>query len=535
MKINKKFTALLLSVALLAGATAPSFAEPEQTQDPAAATQQTTTPAQSGTENTENTGNTEGTQSTDDSQQNTAQPDANASTDAAQGTDQNANAADATDAAQQQPAAEEPQNQTSSQDADGNVRMPTITVDAEASILVNAETGEIVHADNEKEKKYPASTTKIMTALLALEKLDLDTVVTMQEDDFTDVNNGASNAGLKVGEEITVENLLYCLMLPSGNEAANALARTAGGTVDQFVSMMNDRAKELGCVNTHFVNPNGLHNKDHYTCAYDLYLIAQQAMQNSTFATVVNTAQKKLPATNMNSERIIYTTNSLILSSYSSIYYDNCYGIKTGHTTPAGYCLVSYAKKSGYTYYSVVLGAKVGDEYAGSFTETRRMFEWAFDNFRMINATESGEAVTECPVRLGRGSDHVTLVTAEDVPVLVPNGLDVSELDVDIAVEDSYDAPIAKGEKLGTVTYSYKGMECATADLISLTEVKRSPILYAFDQIAKFFRLTPVRIAVAILLTALVLYLILSFIAGRNRRNKRRRRAQRRRNQNRKK
>ena len=207
-----------------------------------------------------------------------------------------------------------------------------------------------------------------MTALLVLEKCNLSDVVTMQDEDFTDVKNGASNAGLKVGEKITVENLLYCLLLPSGNEAANALARVTGGSVDEFVQMMNDRAKELGCVNTHFANPNGLHDDNHYSCAYDLYLIAQQAMKNSTFATIVNTAQKKLPATNMNVERIIYTTNQLILSSYSSIYYDNFYGIKTGHTSQAGYCLVSYAKQSGYTYYSVVLGAKAGSEYAGSFT-----------------------------------------------------------------------------------------------------------------------------------------------------------------------
>ncbi|MDO5783452.1 MAG: D-alanyl-D-alanine carboxypeptidase family protein [Eubacteriales bacterium] len=530
MKTNKQLAALLLSVVLLAGTAVPSFAEPEPdtAENPTTTTQttDTTAPEQSGT---------------DGADANTQPDAATPATDAAgtDGTETPAEGADtatpADDTAAQQPAQEEPENQTSSVDENGNVRMPTITVDAEASILVNAETGEIVHADNEKEKRYPASCTKIMTALLALEKCSLDTVVTMQEEDFTDVNNGASNAGLKVGEKITVENLLYCLMLPSGNEAANALARTVGGSVDQFVSMMNDRAKELGCVNTHFVNPNGLHNENHYTCAYDLYLIAQQAMQNSTFATVVNTAQKKLPASNMNAERIIYTTNSLILSSYSSIYYDNCYGIKTGHTTPAGYCLVSYAKQSGYTYYSVVLGAKAGEEYAGSFTETRRMFEWAFDNFSMLTATESGEAVTECPVRLGRGTDHVTLVTSEDVPVLVPDGLDPSELDVDISVEDSYDAPIAKGEKLGTVTYSYQGMECASADLVSLTEVKRSPILYALDEIAKFFSLMPVRIAVIIIIAVFVLYLILSFIAGRNRRNKKRRLAQKRRKQNRRK
>lgn len=489
MKWNKSIAALLLSAALLAGAAAPSFAEPETASQTPAAVQQTAEPAAG---NDTAAGQTDGTQKTDTAKSEPEKGNSNPTS---------------------------PQKQN-----DVVTEMPTIDINAKASILVNAETGEIVHANNEHEQLYPASCTKIMTALLALEKCGLDDVVTMQEEDFKDVKAGASSAGLKIGEQITVENLLYCLLLPSGNEAANALARTAGGSVDEFVQMMNDRAKELGCTNTHFVNPNGLHNDNHYTSAYDLYLIAREAMKNSTFATVVNTAQKKLPATNMNAERIIYSTNHLILSSFSSVYYDNCYGIKTGHTTPAGYCLVSFAKSSGYTYYSVVLGAKAGAEYAGSFTETKRMFEWAFQKFRMQTATEAGAAVTECPVRLGRGTDHVTLVTANDVPVLVPSGVDMDQLTVDISTEESYDAPIAKGEKLGTVTYSFDGMKCATADLVSLTEVKRSPVLYALDLVEQFFHLTPVRIVLGIVSAAFVLYLILSFIAGRNRRRRKRQR-----------
>lgn len=500
MKCKKQLAALLLSIALLTGMAVPSLAEPETT-DPAPAATQTTD--DTSTDNTQPVADS-------DTAADEAEPDAN--TDAAEPEDaQSDTQTDTPDSAE--PAETEPET-------DG--KSPKISIDAGASILVNAETGEIIHAENEKEKKFPASTTKIMTALLVLEKCNLSDVVTMQDEDFTDVKNGASNAGLKVGEKITVENLLYCLLLPSGNEAANALARVTGGSLDEFVQMMNDRAKELGCVNTHFANPNGLHDDNHYSCAYDLCLIAQQAMQNSTFATIVNTAQKKLPATNMNAERIIYTTNQLILSSYSSIYYDNCYGIKTGHTSQAGYCLVSYAKQSGYTYYSVVLGAKAGSEYAGSFTETKRLFEWAFDNFRLKTATEAGSAVTECPVRLGRGTDHVTLVTAEDVSVLIPNDAEVSDLEVNISTQDSYDAPIAQGDKLGTVTYSYQGMECATADLVALSEVQRSTILYALDCIARFFQLTAVRIITGILIAAFVFYLVLSFIAGRNRRKNRR-------------
>lgn len=500
MKYKKQLTALLLSLTILTGIAIPSLAEPEST---APTSQTTQTVDDSTTDNTQPATETGTNANTDTTENDAAESDTPE-------TDTQTDTPAPTAPVQTEPAVDE--------------KSPEISIDAGASILVNAETGEIIHAQNEKEKQFPASTTKIMTALLALEKCNLSDTVTMKSEDFVDVNNGASNAGLKVGEKITVENLLYCLLLPSGNEAANALARAVGGSVDEFVQIMNDRAKELGCVNTHFANPNGLHDDNHYSCAYDLYLIAQQAMKNSTFATIVNTAQKKLPATNMNEERIIYTTNQLILSSYSSIYYDNCYGIKTGHTTQAGYCLVSYAKQSGYTYYSVVLGAKPGSEYAGSFTETKRLFEWAFDYFRLKTATEAGAAVTECPVRLGRGTDHVTLVTADDVSVLIPIGAEISDLDVDIATQDSYEAPIAQGDKLGTITYSYQGMQCATADLIALSEVQRSPILYALDCIARFFQLTAVRVIVGIVIVIFVLYLLLSFIAGRNRRKNRRRR-----------
>lgn len=487
MKVKKQLAAFLLSLSLLTGMAAPVFAVDSASSD------------------------TDTTTSSEQSAQ-TAQTKTEQSDDAGSEKTQTSTTDTATTEEQ------DPKN-------------PSITIDAKASILVNAETGEIIEAHNEKEKEYPASTTKMMTALLALENCKLSDVVTIQQDDIASAGAGASNAGLKAGEQVTVENLLYCLMLPSAFEAANALARTAGGSVDNFVKMMNDRASELGCVNTHFVNPTGMHDTNHYSCAYDMYLIAREAMKNSTFQTIVNTAQKKLPATNKNSERIIYTTNELIRSSYSSIYYDNCYGIKTGHTTPAGYCLVSYAKQGGYSYYSVVLGAKAGTEYAGSFTETKRLFEWAFDNFRMRTATEGGAAVTECPVRLGKGVDHVTLVTAKDVSVLLPKGADVSDLETQLDVSESYDAPIAQGQKLGTVTYSYNGTACATADLIALSEVQRSPILFALDQVSKFFHWLPIRVLVAIVVLLFVLYLVFSFIAGRNRRIKKqqRRKAQRKR------
>ncbi|MDO4173798.1 MAG: serine hydrolase, partial [Eubacteriales bacterium] len=191
MKCKKQFAALLLSVTLLAGISAPSFAEP-QPEDPAAATTQTD-PAQTTDSVTDTTG-------TDETDAQTTEPTSD------------------TDTSETEPPAD---NTDTHQPNETEEDTSVLHVNAQASILVNEETGEIIHAENETEKAYPASTTKIMTALLALEKCNLDDVVTMQDEDFIDVNNGASNAGLKVGEQITVENLLYCLLLPSGNEAAN--------------------------------------------------------------------------------------------------------------------------------------------------------------------------------------------------------------------------------------------------------------------------------------------------------------------------
>lgn len=418
------------------------------------------------------------------------------------------------------PKEEEPEEQTEP-DLD-----PVIELSAGASICVNAETGEIIHENNAKEKMYPASTTKIMTALLVLENCeDLSETVTMQKIDFTDVANGASSAGLQTGETITVEDLLYCMLLPSGNEAANALARYVGGDVESFAKMMNDRADDLGCVNTHFVNPNGLHDDDHYTCAYDLYLIAQAAMQYDSFQTIANTAQKKLSATNKQEERIIYTTNELILSRWSPQYYDYCYGIKTGHTTPAGYCLVSFAKNKdiGLSYYSVVLGCPYDDnsQAAGSFIETKELFQWAFSKYSMKTAAASGDAITERKVRLGKDNDAITLVTSEDVPVLIPRDADVSMLEVTVEAEDSYDAPISAGDKLGTVIYSYHGKELASTDLVALTGIERSQLLFFLDQLKNFLLSKTFRVIAAIVVILLVILLLVRAVFRRRKKRRR--------------
>ena len=210
-----------------------------------------------------------------------------------------------------------------------------LNIDSEAALIVEASTGKILYEKNSKEVRYPASTTKVMTALLTLENCELTDTATVSHNALQLVPSGYAIANLQEGEILSIEDLLYALLVKSANEAANVLAEHISGSIEEFSNMMNNRAKELGCENTHFVNPNGVHNEDHYSTAYDLFLIAQEAMKNETFRKMVATPSYTLPATNKYSsaDRVLSNTNALIHVNNSNradnYYYEDAIGIKT--------------------------------------------------------------------------------------------------------------------------------------------------------------------------------------------------------------
>ena len=320
---------------------------------------------------------------------------------------------------------------------------PTVTaaaanapaLDATAALLVSPESDMVLYEKNADEKRSPASTTKIMTALLTLENVsDLSAVVTAEASDFENVTADSSNAGIKLGEQVTVKDLLYALMLPSANEAAYMLARHVSGSWEQFVDMMNERAAELGCTGTHFCNPCGLHEDDHYTTAHDLYRIAKQAMKDATFRDIVSTVQHRMAKTNLHEERIILTTNQLIFSSFQPWSYANCLGIKTGHTSQAGNCFVGYAEYGDAKLFSVVLGCSSSSkEYptiAASFTDTKSLCQWGFKNFTSKTLARQGEEVTYTKVKLSTDTNQVILIAKNDLVSLLPKELDVKDLEL---------------------------------------------------------------------------------------------------------
>lgn len=395
---------------------------------------------------------------------------------------------------------------------------------AKSSILADPETGQVFYERAADERAFPASTTKIMTALLVLKYCELDETETCLEEDM-DLEPGSTLAGIKVGETLTIHDLLYCLLLPSGNEAANMLARHVAGSVDNFVWMMNQEAIVLGCTGTHFANPHGLHDENHYTTARDLYRIASEAMKDETFAEVVRTAIKTLQETNMQKERQVLSTNQLILRRADPWYYKDCKGIKTGTTTPAGACLVSAAEKNGGMLISVLLGCDK-DDYTGgvrpNFTETKRLFEWGFSNFASQTLMEPDKTIATVDVALSTETDKLSVKTAEGLTAVVPIDLDVDDLTYTYNLPESVRAPISANEKIGSVIISYGNTVYGEIDLIALNSISMSNVLYYKDKLDNFFQSTLFRVTVFVLIVFFAFCVVLRMMFTRRRAARRR-------------
>lgn len=401
-------------------------------------------------------------------------------------------------------------------------------LDATAALLVSPDSGMVLYSKNADQKRYPASTTKIMTALLTLENVsNLDETVTSEAVDFENVTADSSNAGILLGEQVTVRDLLYALMLPSANEAAYMLARHVGGSWEQFVDMMNDRAAELGCTGTHFCNPCGLHEEDHYTTAHDLYLIAKEAMKDVTFRDIVSTVQHRMAKTNLHEERIIYTTNQLIFSSFQPWSYANCLGIKTGHTSQAGNCFVGYAEYGDAKLFSVVLGcsdsSKEYPSVAASFTDTKKLCQWGFENFTSKTLARQGEEVTYTKVKLSTDTNQLLLTAKADVVALLPKDLDVKELELVEDIPEEVKAPVKAGDPIGTATYRYNGTDYGTVELVALNDISRSTVLFYADKLSTFFQSTVFKILLLAAAAFFILHIFTGLVFGGVRRRRRRR------------
>ena len=408
-------------------------------------------------------------------------------------------------------------------------------LDAKAGLLIEANTGEVLFEKNAHQENYPASITKVMTALLVLEAVDrgqlaLTDSVTASEEAFASLPANASNAGMKVGETLTVEQLLYCLLVPSGNESANVLAQAVSGSIDGFVALMNSRAAELGCEHTHYVNPHGLHDPNHYSSAWDIYLVTREAMKHELFMTICNAKSYEIPATNVNEKsRTLHSTNYLISNWRALGYlYRDAQGIKTGSTDEAGYCLVSSAVRGSRTLISVVLGAerrKDPDDVVRtySFIETSRLFDWGFDNFTSRQILSADEPICEVPVTLSSETNYVVVHPAEDLTRMLPNDLAVEDIERTVTLHsESVEAPVAAGDELGTLTLSYRGTVYGEVPLLALSDVSASWLLVAQRDVIAFFSRSLVKLILSAVIALIVVLVLLRTAFSRRRRSRKR-------------
>ncbi len=358
------------------------------------------------------------------------------------------------------------------------------SIDSPAGILMDLSTGKVLYEKNMNEKKYPASLTKVLTAIVVLENCQLDELATVSYNAVMSLSSGYVTANLQMGEELTVEQLLYVLMVGSSNDAAIVLAEHISGSQEEFANLMNKKAEEIGCLNSHFVNPNGVHNKDHYSTAYDLALIAKYAMQNEEFRKLVSTTSYKLPATAKyeREDRLFTTTNSLLIVNNNgradNYYYKYATGIKTGFTTPAGNCLIASSNKDGFELLTVVLGSGQNSEgLSQRYLDTISMFNHGYANYFMREVAKQGSVVQTTVINNAtRDTKKLDLVLSNDITVLVKKEDKNTALLPEVILNENLKAPIKQGEIVGKVKYKVDEITYE-ADLLANSDVKPSRFL----------------------------------------------------------
>lgn len=353
-------------------------------------------------------------------------------------------------------------------------------LEADSAVLMDADSGEILYEKNMDAEQYPASTTKIMTALLAIEKLDFKEEVTVSRTAADVVLEGA-NLDSKAGEIFTVEQLIYGVLLHSANEMAVVLAEAVSGSADDFADLMNTRAEEMGCTGTHFDNPNGLPDPDHVTTAHDLALIAREAMKNPKFAKIVATVRYTIPATNMSEERHIKNSNYMLYKKGTleidgeerSYKYKGIKGIKTGYTNAAQGCLVEEAERDDLDLICVTLHSENDMRYHDAI----RLLDWGFENYKMKTFLSSGKEVGECDVIKG-SEKTVPVVPVSDIRVCVKktdSGTDFNKDNYSYKIQvESFTAPVNEGKYAGQLQLYKKGKLIGTFDLKTKERVELS-------------------------------------------------------------
>ena len=342
-------------------------------------------------------------------------------------------------------------------------KVPAIS--STAVILIDADSGRVIYEKNADKRMYPASTTKILTCILALEKSKLADQVTVG-DINSEMPHDAVHMSLIQGEQLTLEQLLYGLMLRSANDAAVVVAEHVSGTVPAFAAEMNKKAKELGANSSNFVTPNGLFNKNHYTTARDMSLIAKYAMKNEKFRDIVSTIRYTIPATNKRPLRDYIANGNQLIWKGGKYKYQYATGIKTGYVPESGNCLVSSAKKNDTELIAVIFKANGKVMYADAL----KLFNYGFSNFTKKNVLTKGQIVTTASIE--KTGQRFNLIAEKDISLLLKTG-EEQQIKTTIAVNPNLKTPIKKGAIYGTVTIQFNGQLIDKVNLLANEDIAK--------------------------------------------------------------
>lgn len=369
---------------------------------------------------------------------------------------------------------------------------PEYEAGCETALLLELNSGIVVYAKNAESMVYPASLTKIMTCMVALEyaSKDLDKMVTVSDTALEGIAEAGGDVRLQAGERLTLRDLLYYLMVNSTNEAGNVIAEYVAGDIPSFVSLMNKMARDLGCTGTRFANTHGLHESGHYTTARDLSIITRKALTYELFREISNTAEYTVPATNLSDAKKLTTTNYLILNdgnryladngNYYTYYLEEASGIKTGYTSAAGRCVISRATDGNMDLLCIIMGAETrmmsdGSARYDNFVEAKKLFNYGFSNFAYAKVATAGMApMFSADVQYAKDKRGVVLIPSTDVSCLLPREYDKDKVTTSYELDDPKGlvAPLQQGQKVGTLYMYYDGTLVGTTELETLTAVE---------------------------------------------------------------
>lgn len=377
-------------------------------------------------------------------------------------------------------------------DGDASILMGSRTLDAQrpladkddytakvkAAIMYEMNSDTLILAQDADVQLYPASLTKVMTCLLTMEHADLADIVTVRGETINDLDPAGTSAHLKDGEQMSVEHMLYCLMVASANDGACVLAEHVAGDVDSFVEMMNQKALELGCTGTHFANPHGLHDENHYTTARDMAKIFKAALEYPVFHEIFGVDYYTVPATNLSEARELESTNYLIRNAgYPVVIDSRVLGGKTGFTTPAGRCLVALAEKDGMKMLTVIMGAKAtygSDGYSilryGNFEENINLIDFGYETYETAMVLAPDQVMGQFPVT---GGAHNAFGTVQEASyVVVPKGSGYDSVQYQYTIADgNLQAPVREKDPIGVVRVWFEDKCVAEQTLLAASDV----------------------------------------------------------------